>query len=101
MQAAVGKAAANLEKVRSNILERLLTVEDAVAETKKTRESDLEIIERALVVSHSNHEKARSCLDHHTCGNHRCSLCPALSIPITGAGCDAWCSVQDTAYLKA
>lgn len=44
--------------------QRLRAVEDELEETKRSRQDDLEIIERALVVAHTNHETVRFCSRH-------------------------------------
>eukprot|EP00892_Ulva_mutabilis_P003581 jgi/Ulvmu1/1595/UM111_0023.1 len=64
LEEAVSKASGNLEKVRSDMLRKLRTLEEDLAEAKKSRESDLEIIERALVVAHTNHEKSDKVLQN-------------------------------------
>jgi DNA repair exonuclease SbcCD ATPase subunit len=59
LQAAVDKVARELEGVRGEQAAALRELEAAAAAAKQNRDSDLEIIERALAAAHHNHEAVR------------------------------------------
>lgn len=60
IQEAASNAATELDGVRTDMQRRLGALEEDLRDNKSNRDSDLQIIEKALTIAHSNQEKVCS-----------------------------------------